>query len=118
MCTEGNTIWCPYGSFPVVIGVPPVPDMTPTKPDIPKTNKTRDGAVQRHRFAFSMLPMYPKTGQNSGDPEMDRLVASWLVRATDHLPQSWVENVAIQAWVAALNPPAQGSLAAKVEGSQ
>ena len=95
---EGDSIFFPYGTMPLVVGVPPVPKLSAPRPDLPKDGKTRHGAIQKHRFAYALSPLYNKAGPVDTDIEFNRLVKSWLVKAEEQLPESFVTNAEVHAW--------------------
>jgi len=109
----GDSLWVPWGCMAVPVGVPPVPKLDVDKLELPKDGKSKDGAVQKHKMCYSILPMYDQAGPPKDDPEFLALLASWLVRCQAILPDSYLKNKSVETWRDALKP--SSAVASKVE---
>ena len=99
LAKEGDAIWIPHGSLPIICGIPLSLKVTEAGVDV-KACK----ANQFHTLTMCIHPVFDIefTAALTTEEERINLAASWL-RSKAFLPATWQSTKAVQAWVAALD---------------
>jgi len=98
LVNKGDVVFAPHGSQPIVVGIPETIKVTKDGVDLKGCKEN-----QFHHFCCALMPIFDIDFTASATTPEERLIInSTLARSKPALPDSWVKDPAVQAWINAL----------------
>jgi len=101
--SEGQALWCPAGSFPIVVAIDHTVDWRVPDRKLPPY-KTKSAAIQKHSMAMAHYFFHdPNLIQAHCSQSVRLLLAATWLRAQEFYPSSFLEVASFKAFQAALD---------------